>query len=490
MTALPKEIGPYRIEGLIKDSELSILYLATHPETGEPLAIKVLSPEHMVHEESVRRFFNEAEAIRRTDHPHIVKLYGQGEWEGGIYLAMELIEGVPLGEYLQTHPIPLRRALHMLLDIAYALGHLHTHGVIHRDLKPDNILVTHDGEIKVIDFGIAQILKRRQRDQPPVPLLLGTPIYMSPEQRRDPTSVSFPSDIFSLGIIAYELVLGKLSYGKIHLGLIPQGLQKIIHKALQKDPKYRYQDVADFISAVTEYQHDQLIQEEEDPTNRINTLLEEMLSAHDTFLLPSLPLWKHYTLALIHSRTLSLPTSLFHFATFPNGQQAIFSLHSTSPVPMGTYHLLLAKGLLTALIPHTNPTDLAHELNTLLLQDPKWPALSFASLLLDPRSHAFTYQAFGHPPLYLHSGDTIRPLSSDNIALGLEPLSRPTATTHSWKAGDILYFPPPLPEHAFFRFVEKQHTLPLQKQLENLEKIILTTHPKLGPFSLTALQAT
>jgi len=260
---IPEKIGPYKVESLLETGGMSSVYLGTHPETQDPVTIKVLLPKFLKNPEVVKRFLNEAEIIAQTDHQNIVNLYGHGEWEGGLYIALEFVEGQSLRQYLQHHPISLRKALEIILEIAYALCHLHTHGIIHRDLKLENVLVTESEDIKVIDFGIAQLLnENRSAGEIAQHRIIGTPIYMSPEQRKNPEFVSYPSDIYSLGIIAYELILGKLSHGKIHLSLMPKGLQKILSKALQPNSEDRYQDVVDFITAISAYMNSAMLEKE------------------------------------------------------------------------------------------------------------------------------------------------------------------------------------------------------------------------------------
>jgi hypothetical protein len=252
MEEIPSHIGPYKIESLLEKGGMSILYLATHPKTNEPLVIKALLPELLTRKDLVERFLEEAKITLLPDHPNIVKLYGSGEWEGGLYIAMEFIEGISLKKYLLKNSLPLKQALKILIDIAHALCHLHTHGVIHRDLKPENILITKTGQIKVIDFGIAHLISEKpDPNKPAIQRIIGTPIYMAPEQKKDPDTVSYPSDIYPLGIIAYELIAGKFSHGKIHLSHVPKGLRKILYKCLQADPKKRYQDVVDLIGDLT-----------------------------------------------------------------------------------------------------------------------------------------------------------------------------------------------------------------------------------------------
>ncbi len=253
--SVPEKIGDYPVESLLDQGSTSILYLGTHPETKMPTTIKVLSPRYLSHPEMVQRFLNEASIIAMADHPNIVKLYGYGHWEGGLYIAMEFIQGISLRQYLLQTPLSLKRALEIVIDIAYALCHLHAHGIIHRDLKPENVLMTEEGVVKVIDFGISQLLTDQDGNNSEGYRFLGTPVYMSPEQRKDPSLVGYPSDIYSLGIITYELILGKLSLGQIHLSLMPKGIQKILTRSLQNSPDDRYQDVVDFISDVMAYLH-------------------------------------------------------------------------------------------------------------------------------------------------------------------------------------------------------------------------------------------
>lgn len=252
---MPEYIGPYQVEALIEKGGMSLLYLATHPDIQDPITIKVLVPSFLSNQEMIHRFLREAEIIGMADHPNIVKLYGQGEWEKGLYIAMEFIQGISLKHYLLHNIISIQQALGLIMEIAMALCHLHAHGVIHRDLKPENILVTESMGIKVIDFGIAQLLSDTSSDPLLQRRLIGTPVYMSPEQRKNPESASFPSDIYSLGIITYELVLGRLSHGQIHLSLMPKGLQKILSKALAPDPCNRYQDIVDFMTDLAHYLH-------------------------------------------------------------------------------------------------------------------------------------------------------------------------------------------------------------------------------------------
>lgn len=286
-------LGPYTIESLLQSGGMSLLYLATESEHHLPVVVKVLLPKFALRQDIVERFLREAEILKLVDHPNIVKMCSHGRWEGGYYIALEFITGGSLRQYLMNTPLSLKRALEMILEIAYAICHLHTHGIIHRDLKLENILVTEEGSIKLIDFGIAQLLDSVKEGDCAVfrHRTIGTPVYMSPEQLKNPDKVSYPSDIYSLGIIAYELVLGKFSQGNVHLSLMPKGLQRILAKALQADPKERYQDIVDFIADLSGYLNSEALLKERKVGDRVGELFDNLQQALKGLFPKTAPKW-------------------------------------------------------------------------------------------------------------------------------------------------------------------------------------------------------
>ena len=220
---MPKTIGPYQIDSLLHRGSMSYIYLASHKEKKKPVIIKILSPKLISQPEMISQFLEESKIITLANHKNIVKLYDQGKWENGLYITMEFVQGISLRQFLMGRSLSLKRIIDILLQVSHALLHLHTHGVIHRDLKPENILITENGLVKVIDFGIAQLQENKsQTTISDSPGIIGTPNYMSPEQKTNPKKIGFSSDIYSLAIIAYELILGRPSFGEIHLSLLPK----------------------------------------------------------------------------------------------------------------------------------------------------------------------------------------------------------------------------------------------------------------------------
>jgi serine/threonine protein kinase len=266
---LPHFIGPYKILKYLGEGGMSRLYLAKKEGFDAEVFVKTLSDRYLNNNEAVKRFLEEAKIIKIANHPNIVPLYDSGTWEGGLFLAMEYVHGRSLRQYLKEEPLSLKRGLEIILEISYALCHLHAHHIIHRDLKPENILITDRGSVKVIDFGIAQMLYEEKESDEVKKRFMGTPLYMPPEQKETPHAVSYPSDLYSLGIIAYEILMGKIVYGQLHLSLLPKGLQKIIAKTLQADPSARTKDVVDFVAEVSDYFHSSQFLKDETAKDRL-----------------------------------------------------------------------------------------------------------------------------------------------------------------------------------------------------------------------------
>lgn len=472
---VPEAIGKYKVESFLSKGGMSILYLGTHPETKDPIIIKVLSPKFLSNPDVVQRFTNEAEIIAMTKHPNIVQMYGYGEWEGGFYIAMEYIPGTSLRQYILQTPISLSRALEIIIDIAYALCHLHAHGVIHRDLKPENILITEKGEIKVIDFGISQLLKVTPEGTLQKSQLLGTPIYMSPEQRENPESVSFPSDIYSLGIIAYELILGKLSHGQIHLSLMPKGMQRILQKTLQPESDDRYQDVVDFIAEVSAYKNSTTLQKEKKATDSISELAESMRAAQMALIATTPPSWPEMEIGFIgHQAGLA---GIFHdFFEIPQGAFGFVAGESSSKSVDGIIKAAVLRGMLRSLCRiDPTPLGLMTLLNEIIINDKMNQTFFLNYLYLNPSHNEFRYISCSYGNLWKISTENTRPekIISDNPPLGESLDTQFCEIQGEWREGEAVIVHACenralLSEQAMESLLQDEATRTPQKQVEAL----------------------
>ncbi|HHU20379.1 MAG TPA: Stk1 family PASTA domain-containing Ser/Thr kinase [Bacilli bacterium] len=253
----------YVVKKLIGGGGMANVYLGFDNILEREVAIKVLRLEYSNDDEFITRFHREAQSATSLSHPNIVNIYDVGEEDDIYYMVMEYVDGLTLKEYIQRFgPISIDDAVDIMLQITSAIEHAHANHIVHRDIKPQNILINDDRTVKVTDFGIALALTATSLTQ--TNSVLGSVHYLSPEQARGGTA-NRKSDIYSLGIVMYELLTGRIpftgqsavSIALKHLEsplpsmrewdpLIPQSLENIVLKATTKDPFQRYQRVIDF----------------------------------------------------------------------------------------------------------------------------------------------------------------------------------------------------------------------------------------------------
>lgn len=265
-----KQILSYKIESLLGEGGMGNVYLASHVTLDRKVAVKSILPQLVKNEEIKSRFLNEAKTMSKLQHPNIVALYDYYTGEEGLFLFMEYVEGKELHDYLIDLGKPLDEDLSVafMKQILSAFSHAHKKGIVHRDIKPSNILIGNDGEIKILDFGIAKILGEGGHNLTKTGTQVGTVYYMSPEQVEG-KPVSHLSDIYSIGVTMYQLLTMVNPYKncttefeiykKITGDKLPDvtelnpalsdSMVKIIHKATAKDPKDRFQSCQEFSDA-------------------------------------------------------------------------------------------------------------------------------------------------------------------------------------------------------------------------------------------------
>jgi serine/threonine protein kinase len=449
---LPKQIGPYKIDTLLSHGSMSLLLLGSKEEIRKPIAIKVLLPSLLSNKELSTQFLKEAEIISLADHPNIVKLYGQGEWENGLYIAMEFIQGISLRQFILNQSLSLKKAIDTILEISYALLHLHSHGIIHRDLKPENILITENGHVKLIDFGIAHTIEESKTKPKGQNRIIGTPSYMSPEQKKDPFHICFNSDIFSLGILFYELITGRLSFGNIQFDLIPSHLRPILQKALHPNAKLRYQDVVDFIADLSSYLKSNSLEKDSSDENELLEIWE-ILSEEQKQLLPKIPSWPELEIGLAKPKGTYLFGVYYDFFKLPDNSFVVILAESPSSKLSSMISLAVLKGLLRARMhdfftnkPKENFTSslFAFELNQLFCHESFGQKEAITILHLSPLLDQFSFISSGFESLFhLPSrGGSARLLRNQSRMLGVEPNIPFFSTTDSWAPGDLLLLHP------------------------------------------------
>jgi hypothetical protein len=228
---------------------MGAVYKVRQPRLDRVVALKILSPEKQGNQKFAERFEREARALAKLHHPNIVTVFDFGEVEGNFYLLMEFVDGLSLRQLLQQRKLSPPEALAIVPKICEALQYAHQQGIVHRDIKPENILMDKDGRVKIADFGIAKILGDGGGSNLTAEQVIGTPHYMSPEQIEKPQAVDHRADIYSLGVVFYEMLTGELPLGKFpppsKKVQVDVRLDEIVLRALEKEPERRYQQASE-----------------------------------------------------------------------------------------------------------------------------------------------------------------------------------------------------------------------------------------------------
>jgi eukaryotic-like serine/threonine-protein kinase len=265
-----QKIGRYEITGELGKGAMGQVYKAVDPNIGREVALKTMRMDvhGMENEEMLKRFKNEARAAGVLNHPNIVTIYDAGDVDGLFYIAMEFVDGEMLhSQMAEQRQLPADRVVQISRDICAGLDYAHSKGVIHRDVKPANMMITQTGVTKIMDFGIA----KAGGGMTSTGQVLGTPNYMSPEQVKG-KELDGRSDLFSFGVMLYEMVTGEkpfagqnvttIIYKVVNENPVPPreldvtihpGLSAVIEKSLQKDPAMRYQTGAELVRDLESY---------------------------------------------------------------------------------------------------------------------------------------------------------------------------------------------------------------------------------------------
>ena len=268
--------GRWRLMRLVGEGGMGAVFEAHGLQGDGVRAVKVLHPEFIGEEQILNRFMAEAEAVKLLQHPNVAQIYGSARAEDGTpYLIMELLQGAPLSNFMTPgQPMPAQQGAGIMLGVLQALNVAHTRGIVHRDLKPDNLFLVSDGRgnrvVKVLDFGIAKVMDAAggMGSKTKTGVLLGTPGYMSPEQIKNSKGVDARSDLWSVGIILYELLSGQEAFPADNeftrltmvltqdirpIGQVAPHLaswSSFFQRALSKDPNGRFQSAAEMSQAL------------------------------------------------------------------------------------------------------------------------------------------------------------------------------------------------------------------------------------------------
>ena len=336
--AAGQRVSHYQIQEKLGEGGMGVVYRAYDTQLRRPVALKILPPEYASDPERRSRLLREARSASALHHPNIVGIHEVGSDNGVDFIAMEFIEGKTLGDIIPARGLPLGKALDCAAQIAGGLAKAHASGVVHRDLKPGNIMLAGDGLVKLLDFGLARRVELAEGHDTTLTVqgeIAGTPAYMSPEQAQGkPPEAS--SDVFSFGSVLYQMVTGQQAFGKGSListlaavveqeprplpASLPRDLAKVIARCLRKDPARRYQHMGDVKVELEDLKSasDPRLQEREPGSV---TSVEAVPRRRPRFVMPAL--------AALSAAILSIAGSWLYWRPAPPGPETILTRVTT-----------------------------------------------------------------------------------------------------------------------------------------------------------------
>jgi len=283
-----KEIDGYRILGVLGQGGMGVVYQAEEVALSRMVALKMISPSHVNDKTFLRRFRSEAQALARLNSPYIVSIYTLRETQVGVFIVMEYVDGGTVVDRIGEEGMSWEDALPIIKGMLQALRDAHSLGVIHRDIKPGNVMMTVDGGVKITDFGLAK-MREMSSDSTVTQGIAGTLYYMPPEQLEGMKEVDHRGDLYALGMTIYQMLTGRLPFDKTssefvimkriaegklppltdYSPAIPKGLVKIVTRALEKDPDRRYQSAGEMLEAVEAFEAGVLVNGAEPSRKRL-----------------------------------------------------------------------------------------------------------------------------------------------------------------------------------------------------------------------------
>lgn len=415
---LPVKIGPYKVEKLLTTGTDAKLYLGLHEDSKQLAVLKVISHDLLKNQERKALFLKEAHILEGLFHTNIVQYLGHGEYHEGMYIAVEFVQGISLKQFILQRSLSLKRSIDITLKVLYALLYLHSLGIVHRDLKPENILITENSEVKLVDFGIAGIAEEES-----VALQYGTPSYMPPQEKRGSKKFDIRSDIYAMGVIFYELIVGRISHGVIDLTAVPEHLRQIVERSTNPHAEKRYQDVMEMIADLSIYLKKGLISADESVEDTLKDLLESIDQGKKELITPTPESLMDLDVQLLMNPHAKNTQSTVHQYVLPDGSFlciCAFSNKTDIRALLELKGLLERSKLLLEILTHKNEFSLTRFLER--LEVGQLIPLKLILLHVSTTDNVFHFFSYGDANIYHISigGQQVRKLTTSGKLFGTQ----------------------------------------------------------------------
>lgn len=437
--------GYYSIPGYKLERELGYggmgrVFLAVNAR-NETVAIKALHPKAMMEPRLIDLFNHEMAIAAKLDHPNIVRILDAGCAGDCRYCVMEFVSGESVRNLLNSNRLDVAKTLSIIKQVGEALIYAHSHQVIHRDIKPDNIMIMATGLAKVIDFGIAheeedlaQSISTR--------VVMGSPSYMSPEQGRSDPNIDHRTDIYSLGVTFYEMLSGNLPAGLLRLDLLPAGLREIIVKAMAYNPQDRYHSVQAMLADIASFEATgavesaQTVLDQVAESDRLRRVLVEMLYPQQV------PISSAFELGHLYLPAAGVGGNYYDFLQLDDRHLGILVGNvSDRPDARSALFLTMIRSIFRLVAHETHdPAAVMKRVNALVAAENVDKFAVFSYLVVDLEKRMVTIACAGFRPALLFSSSqhSLAHIQAGGLGLGIDPDADYENETVAIATGDVL----------------------------------------------------
>ena len=429
------KIEPYKIDREIRRTSEFVLFLAIHSISKDPYYVKVFLREFQGSEAEFSLFRKKLlDCMELPDALFSQKVFEMGLWERLLYQVLEYFESIPLLEYIETNPLPLKASVEIIEKIAHALHAFHAVNLPFGAFCINNVVILEGDFIKLIEGGLAPWIG---------PPTFFFSYYLSPEFETSGRQFTEKGDIYSLGVVAYEIILSARSQGAFNLTLLPEKLQKIISRSLQNSSEDRYPNSRILLEDLHQYGAQDIGTEQEEPLPKQMNQFFETLKSFQLKIIPPLPHWKNAEIGVCTFQGLELTGVYYDF--FEIAQDASYGIilgETSAKGVEGVFTMAFVKGLITPLARTIqNPRDFIFKLNEYLVAENLEMPLNLVFIKLKPEKKQLQFISCGYAKLlYLpHNGHEIVQLTTPNFALGITAEIEVHEVESDWHPGDLIF---------------------------------------------------
>jgi len=436
---LPEKIGKNKVVSKLGQGNMGCVYKAKTP-TGQIVAIKTMLRNIGGSDKMARRFSNEMQVMSLLKHPNIVQLIDTGTYEDMDYFVMEYVNGPSVDDLIKSGELAVSKTISIVKQVCQGLSCAHGNGIVHRDIKPGNIMLTLDGTAKIVDFGIAHANLDDFSHLTMASDVMGTPSFMSPEQHCS-ANVDHRSDIYSLGATFYQMLSGNLPGGVLRMDLIPDGLRQIIQKAMMAKPEERYANVLYMHEDLESFEKGSLVDKAQADLDAIseNDKLRQVMI--DMIYPKAAPTVKCAEMASFYLPAAGVGGNFYDYSTLPSGNVGILVGNSSERPNARTaiFHAILATAFRIAAAKTDSPGAALTETNAFMSREDMGVFAVMSYVVWNAAKHELAISSAGFRPAVILKGNgDFLDVENIGFGIGLDPESEFETMAIPLEKGDLV----------------------------------------------------